>query len=181
MWHRTADTLNNTFLSFFNLSTKLRAERMSLRPAVTLSSPHHNLVPPLSPKTPVGMPPPPRSPAGPQPVRRSLLPSPSQCLAMLPGCVSVLQGWAAEQPAALPGLPGTRVSGRLRFSAGVGEMPGKPQAAYNGSELCGTLPHLIEEPGCRSRLQGHSARTQLHSALVEHQGSVRTSGVLLSS
>lgn len=173
MWHRTADTLNNTFLSFFNLSTKLCAERMSLRPAVTLSSPHHNLVPPLSPKTPVA------SPAGPQP--RSLLPSPSQCLAMLPGCVSVLQGWAAEQPAALPGLPGTRVSGRLRFSAGVGEMPGKPQAAYNGSELCGTLPHLIEEPGCRSRLQGHSARTQLHPALVGHQGSVRTSGVLLSS
>lgn len=90
-------------------------------------------------------------------------------------------GLVAEQPSAFPGLPETRVSGGLGFSAEAGEMLDKSQAAYNGSELCGTLSHLTEELGCRSRLQGHSVRIQLHPALVEHQGSVRTSGVLLSS
>lgn len=126
-------SLNNTFLSFLNLPTKLHAERGELktcRDTVYTMTLFHSSFQRLH----LGCHLPKEATLDPQPWRRGLLPSPaSQCLAMLSGCVSVLRGWAAEHSSPFPGLPGTRVSGGLRFSAEAGEMPGKPQAGYSGS------------------------------------------------
>lgn len=84
-----------------------------------------------------------------------------------------------------PRLPETRVSKWLEVHClgqeNAGQTPSRVTMFF--SEVCQALSHLTKASGSKSPagLQAHSGRSQLHPALCEHQGSMKTSGVLLSS